>query len=69
MPDPSLEVDLWGFEWVVGRQDEEEFEFAALSKCVSCVQQGKESRVANLIWGAFWSIHHDVPVMHVPFVD
>jgi len=28
--DAGFEVDLGGFEWVVGGEDEEEFEFTAL---------------------------------------
>lgn len=32
MPDPSLEIDLRGLEGVIGGEDEEELEFAALEE-------------------------------------
>lgn len=37
VPDPRLEVDLGGLEGVVGGEDEEELEFAALQKASALV--------------------------------
>lgn len=75
VPDSRLEVYLGRLEGIVGGQDEEELEFAALRKAMSVQNRelkqgrGKEEKCTYGVGGPFRAVHSDVPVVDIGFID
>jgi hypothetical protein len=70
--DTGFERDLGWFERIVGWEDKEELEFAALRKGIVsvCRDKREEERVREAygVRRAFWAVHYDVPVVYISFV-